>query len=468
MLLLLSYYTLAQCWDTGGIRWSPDPISAGYEASQSIGVGSLEVDCLGGVVTSAGGSPKWMAALVGVGKENVSYSITYLVNSSNPYHARVFNADPSTSWSLVFHNYNNVRQMIVNITYTIKVSKTPFPLPPPSPPLEYDDPTARVAVIYSAAAYAIPENIQQWALNASCMSVTRGFALQKIYDGQNESIFTPFGYVGLDYEREWIVVAFKGTNGTKDTVADLMQIFSGATLYQSNCVINQHISGNTHSGFCSYYQTLQNLGILNDVLQLMQQFQGFAVMTTGHSLGGAIATLFHVDLTTTLQATNPSWVYRVIAYSFGQPRVADAGLAFNLPQMFRVIHYDDEIPHLCPCCADGIYCQNAETCPYHVSREIWYQQEMIPNSNFTMCNTADGEDPLCSNSLSMPVSLNNHLYYFGIVVGSYCYNPTAYEAYLRKERETAAWLQSLSSEERKKRIASFTNELMGRTGKKVL
>eukprot|EP01064_Diplonema_japonicum_P028261 TRINITY_DN4295_c0_g1_i1.p1 TRINITY_DN4295_c0_g1~~TRINITY_DN4295_c0_g1_i1.p1 ORF type:complete len:466 (+),score=58.52 TRINITY_DN4295_c0_g1_i1:1502-2899(+) len=455
MLLLAGCFVAlaaVPCWESEGERWAPGWIAAGSTAFRPLGAGCLVVDCFGGVVTSTGGAPVWEAMLIAEDSQgNTTHAVTYLMNSSTPYYAKVFNAEATTKWTLAIQNLNHVRQISINVTITVMLSPTPIPVPPPEP-VSYDEPTAKVALVYSSAAYAIPENVKQWDLNQSCRDVTQGFSLVNIFDGLNNSLYTPFGYVGLDYDRAWIVVAFKGTNGTKDTVADLIQIFSGATYYQTKCDINEHISGNTHAGFCPSYKVMQSLGLLSTVLQLMTSNPRFSVLVTGHSLGGALGTLFHADLISTLKATNPAWVQRVVSYSFGQPRVGGAGLAFNLPQMFRVVHADDCVPHLCPCCASGIQCLQAETCPYHVAQEVWYPRVVMAPENYTMCDPNDGEDPRCSNSQTVTLSVQNHLYYFGMKVGDYCYNPSAYKEYAAREQYTHDWLQSLTPSQKERRI----------------
>ncbi|KAJ9456247.1 Lipase [Diplonema papillatum] len=463
LLHALAFVVSEACWDTLPRKWTVDAIYAGYSATRYIGAGSLQINCLGGVINSAGGTPEWRVALVKV--ENgvlTQMEATSMINSANPYPAKIFNAPSSTTWNLTVFNLNNFRQIYVNLSMDIIESTDPLPVPAPQPVVDYDDETARVAVIYAAAAYAIPEDVLSWNVNESCRAVTKGFELDTLVDGLNYSIYTPFGYIGLDHDRQWIVVALKGTNSTSDTVTDLIQIFSGAFYYQQPCAINEHISGNTHAGFCASYAILQQHNITTRTLELMEKYPEYGVLATGHSLGGALATFFHTDLITVLQASiNPHWVNRVVGYTFGQPRIGDARLAPNLPKtLFRVVHADDCIPHLCPCCANGILCLQAATCPYHISQEIWYPKTFMNSSEFYTCSETDAEDPTCSNSQGITLGVQNHLYYMGVQVGSYCYNPKAFAAYREEEMRTLRWKQSMSEDERQRRIVSLRAELV--------
>eukprot|EP00659_Diplonema_papillatum_P012137 gene12137-18760_t len=160
LLHALAFVVSEACWDTLPRKWTVDAIYAGYSATRYIGAGSLQINCLGGVINSAGGTPEWRVALVKV--ENgvlTQMEATSMINSANPYPAKIFNAPSSTTWNLTVFNLNNFRQIYVNLSMDIIESTDPLPVPAPQPVVDYDDETARVAVIYAAAAYAIPEDV---------------------------------------------------------------------------------------------------------------------------------------------------------------------------------------------------------------------------------------------------------------------------------------------------------------------
>lgn len=66
-------------------------------------------------------------------------------------------------------------------------------------------------------------------------------------------------------------------------------------------------------------------------------------MVTGHSLGGALASLASIDIKNSFGITP-----KVI--TFGQPRIGNQNLANYLsemiPKTYRVINYADIVPHL--------------------------------------------------------------------------------------------------------------------------
>lgn len=86
-------------------------------------------------------------------------------------------------------------------------------------------------------------------------------------------------------------------------------------------------------------------GIRNDVLSVISKIQPTNVYLTGHSLGGALATLAAFEIKY-YQRQIP---YNVVVYTFGSPRVGDIGFAsmYNklVSKSYRVHNLGDPIPH---------------------------------------------------------------------------------------------------------------------------
>jgi len=95
----------------------------------------------------------------------------------------------------------------------------------------------------------------------------------------------------------------------------------------------------THEGFAATYESLRP-----QILKTLPADR--TIWITGHSLGGALATLAGVQL----QAAG----FRVRAtYTYGGPRVGNAAFAGSLPSPFyRFVYGSDVVPHLPP---QGIY-----------------------------------------------------------------------------------------------------------------
>jgi hypothetical protein len=56
--------------------------------------------------------------------------------------------------------------------------------------------------------------------------------------------------------------------------------------------------------------------------------------------------------------------------------------------------------------------------PWHSGVELWYNEAF---STYQSCTGNYGEDPTCSDSLSITsLSINDHLHYFNVDVGGIC------------------------------------------------
>ena len=98
--------------------------------------------------------------------------------------------------------------------------------------------------------------------------------------------------------------------------------------------------------------------VMPEVKKLSQQYPSYSVWVTGHSLGGALATLCALDLQTELQIN-------ATVYTYGSPRVGNVAFAQYydslVPNTFRIVNGQDIIPHL------PLKTMNF----YHVATEVW-------------------------------------------------------------------------------------------------
>ncbi|MFH4980271.1 hypothetical protein AB6A40_006980 [Gnathostoma spinigerum] len=156
-------------------------------------------------------------------------------------------------------------------------------------------------------------------------------------------------------------------------------------------------------------------------------FSEYAVTVTGHSLGGALASLAALKIA--LDKLRPSHQIKMI--SFGQPRVGDYQLAVShnklVPNSFRVVHRKDIVPHVPPCdkndshsIDDSKACDISSTdIAYHHLTEVWYPEDMVGGGQYIVCNGHPlGEDMKCSDKLIFKLSgrkeyVYDHRHYFG-------------------------------------------------------
>lgn len=127
------------------------------------------------------------------------------------------------------------------------------------------------------------------------------------------------------------------------------------------------------------------------------------VLITGHSLGGALATLCFLDLMDVLGDD----VAFAPLYVFGTPRVGNAPFATYTASrgvpIYRLVHHRDPIPHL-PLKRWGFH---------HPPQEVFYDSLQ---KSYKMCD-GTGEDPTCSAKFWAIVSLlhiQDHVHYLEV------------------------------------------------------
>jgi hypothetical protein len=276
----------------------------------------------------------------------------------------------------------------------------------------YDEERARLALLLSSAAYADIDSVKVWNFaNPSC-SALAPTSILPFFVADN----TAFGYVALLETEQLVVIAFKGTENIHDWVTDAS---SWPTHYDQNCTISPHNRasssanlGRVHHGFCEYYQSLAAEGLVDAAAQLARKHPTFSFLVTGHSLGGATASLAAVDLHERLHI-HPD---KISLYSFGAPRAGDHLFARRLGAStagaFRIVHSHDIVPHLAPCCHESLLssdCLQDDACPYHGGQQVWYDNDMAPGDSFVLCgesNKSESGEPSCNVgiNLSIPVS----------------------------------------------------------------
>lgn len=104
--------------------------------------------------------------------------------------------------------------------------------------------------------------------------------------------------------------------------------------------------------FCKIHDGFKaaNLATIDQVTAAVQSIltakPAYSVVVTGHSLGGAVATLASISLLS--QAIN---IPLLTHYSFGSPRVGDSHFSTYVSRLFstappiRMTHYRDPVPH---------------------------------------------------------------------------------------------------------------------------
>ncbi|KAI9788784.1 MAG: hypothetical protein M1816_006565 [Peltula sp. TS41687] len=198
------------------------------------------------------------------------------------------------------------------------------------------------------------------------------------------------GYVAVDNTHKFIVVAFRGSTSVRNWV------FNGDIgLFPTDLCTGCHV----HHGFWTAWKEIEST-VLAAVKNAVAANPGFAVKVTGHSLGGAIATIAAAKLR---QTGTPAALY-----SFGCPRVGDDAFAqFTTKQAggnFRVTHTDDPVPRL-PMDWLGYR---------HVSPEYWITR-LDDNVATSDVQKIDGTNSKSGNAGTAGFNTDAHQHYLGSI-----------------------------------------------------
>jgi hypothetical protein len=261
----------------------------------------------------------------------------------------------------------------------------------------FDESFARnKALPLSAAAYSdVPENC---LTNRFVKTVLKGKYRVNCDEFKKD---TCFAFSAVNHADGAIILSFRGSAGFLQLVSEgVDSIFTKKTV--------SPIGGDVSEYFYNAYQKLWDAGMKNDFLSLKNSFPDYEVWITGHSLGGAMATV----------AASNIVKYGYIAtsklklYTFGQPRTGDKTYATAhdalIPESYRLTHSRDMVPHIPP--------ENLLSY-FHHKNEVWYDNDMTLGSGHVECD-AD-EDKKCSDGLLIKLSIQDHLHYYNTDISSY-------------------------------------------------
>ncbi|KAF1958607.1 alpha/beta-hydrolase [Byssothecium circinans] len=195
------------------------------------------------------------------------------------------------------------------------------------------------------------------------------------------------GFVSLDPTNKFIVIAFRGTASIDNWITNI-NFKEADTNLCKDCT--------AHAGFWQSWQDSRK-EVLTSVEKLTAANPTFKIVTTGHSLGGAIATLAAADLRTLK--------YKVDLYTYGAPKVAGSTLSTYITKQgnnYRVTHYNDIVPQVPPMFMNFV----------HISPEYY-----IKTKNFKIVTAGDisvfeGEKSESGNAGHMIPDVVAHLWYF--------------------------------------------------------
>jgi len=277
---------------------------------------------------------------------------------------------------------------------------------------------------FATAAYCNVSNIDSWDSGRKVIehpNVTDVVAYNTTVPLLWNMEKAPILFFVLYYPKnDTVVLSFQGTQGDSlgDWVDDFMFAMSEPPMEWAwpTAPDEMDISIRLEDGFMYAWEELRQAA-WDYVTKLLAKHPDATFIVTGHSLGGALASLAAADLN-----YNGLPVERV--YTFGAPRVGNLGWAFFYNEMlnlkgrtFRVVNERDPVPHI-P--YTGVTFMRGY---HHVGIEIW-----LNGYSFVQCNNVlpyeecrfsatcfYNEDDECSASQSIcltPSCIHMHVGYY--------------------------------------------------------
>ncbi|TKR87351.1 hypothetical protein L596_011762 [Steinernema carpocapsae] len=261
----------------------------------------------------------------------------------------------------------------------------------------YTDEFARFKMLsFSAAAYADDPSL--------CMKTAfphGNGTISKVVEVVCDMIKTDScrGFTAYSHSDKAIIISFRGT-------AEFIQLATESV--GSIIGSEKFIAG----GFVSHYfyeafKKVWNGGLKDDYLELRNKYPDYEVWVTGHSLGGAMATL----CASTLIHEGVAEITKTKLMTFGCPRVGDRAFADAHDALmlysYRVVHKADIVAHVPPM----FWPDHNLLDPYrHTKSEVWYDNDMSEGSDYNVCNAQESDS--CSDKLWFTLSIPDHLHYF--------------------------------------------------------
>ncbi|ORY17424.1 Alpha/Beta hydrolase protein [Clohesyomyces aquaticus] len=249
---------------------------------------------------------------------------------------------------------------------------------------------------YSAAAYC-PNNNNSPGNKVTCSvgncPQVQAAKTTTVTEFQNSLKTDVTGFVAVDNTNSLVVVSFRGSTSIQNWIAN----------FDIGAVNTDLCNGCTaHSGFWNSWLEARD-GVLAAVKSAAQANPKYKIVATGHSLGGAIASL------ATAQLRNSG--YSVALYTFGAPRVASPKLSDYITAQpggnYRITHWNDPVPRLPPISFNFV----------HISPEYYINKASLQTVAVPDIKTYSGNVNYNGNTAWILTDIGAHLWYFNSIAG---------------------------------------------------
>ncbi|GMR39301.1 hypothetical protein PMAYCL1PPCAC_09496, partial [Pristionchus mayeri] len=208
------------------------------------------------------------------------------------------------------------------------------------------------------------------------------------------------GFTFVDEQRKVIGLSFRGTSNPSQLITEITE-----TGFEKK--VDFKDGGQVSKYFNDAFMDVWDGGLGADLSYLVMTYNGYDMWITGHSLGGALASLASAHIVS-LDWYNSN---KIFLYTFGQPRVGDQKYAnvhdSFVPSEYRVVHDRDIVAHNPPQFMKYV----------HHKYEVFYENNMKEGSSYTVCT--EQEDKKCSDKYLFETSVEDHTHYYGKEVSEY-------------------------------------------------
>ncbi|KAF2666673.1 alpha/beta-hydrolase [Microthyrium microscopicum] len=257
---------------------------------------------------------------------------------------------------------------------------------------------------YAAASYCSVNNGNSTGSKIRCTAgncpLVEQADTQSVMEFQHSLNTDVTGFVAVDNTNKLVVISFRGTDSDQNIITDTNLTRVNADLCP-NCLV--------HQGFWeSWIEARDNItASLNDTKKSNPTYE---VIVTGHSLGGAIATLCAAEIR--------KGGMKASLYTFGSPRLGDTHLSTFITAQgsnYRLTHANDIVPNLPPLVFPNldVHTGFAGFAYVHISPEYH-----IKTGNDVVVTVKDidelsGEVNFGGNTGTLLPSIGAHKWYFG-------------------------------------------------------
>ncbi|KAL8861065.1 MAG: hypothetical protein Q9178_002578 [Gyalolechia marmorata] len=194
---------------------------------------------------------------------------------------------------------------------------------------------------YAAASYCPGNNNSTDTFltcpSGNCPQVEAAAAIT-LSEFEDTPIFDNTGYIAIDNVNKMVVLAIRGSISKQNWQAD-WNMLRGSTDFCDDCRI--------HRGFRNSWQEIRD-AVMENMKRAVERHPGYRIVVTGHSLGGAVATIAAAEL----RRIDQRFAGTTELYSFGSPRIANKKAARWFSDQarwsWRITSENDVVPRLPP------------------------------------------------------------------------------------------------------------------------